>query len=230
MKWNRIKKEEAQNRFEQFCTTKQPAFNREDAELREKIINCFDATLRALHITAEMIEQGNNAYRIDYQFGLKFYCLLNDQYAFTERLASDEAIWRYLSVCLVPDIVAKRYGIDHPDRFWKKPNRIWLRTVWWYIHLSWQGSPEKTGRILMNNSTDEILQLVDRCGKTGYRVPLCREIMAKYGSIPKDRRPNNIFRKTMVLNTARVQVIEPGLVDGGEKKYVEDLYSYCSGK
>ena len=30
----------------------------------------------------------------------------------------------------------------------------------------------------------------------------------------------------MVLNTARVQVIEPELVIGGEAVYVEDLYNY----
>ena len=41
---------------------------------------------------------------------------------------------------------------------------------------------------------------------------------------------SEIFRKIMVLNTARVQAIEPGLVFGGEKQYVSDLCEYFSDK
>ena len=51
--------------------------------------------------------------------------------------------------------------------------------------------------------------------------------MKKYGMLdPSVRRKQQIFRKMMVLNTARVQVIEPELVVGGEAVYVDDLYNY----
>ena len=145
----------------------------------------------------------------------------------TLRLAATEGVWRFLSVKVVPDIIALRYGKDHPDRFWKKPKRLWLRVIWWYIYLSWQGDEKSTADVLKNNSTDEIAQLVDRCGRGGYRVSLYREFMKKYSELDvSERREKDIFRKTMKLNTARVQVIEPALVDGGERQYVDDLYNY----
>ena len=94
-------------------------------------------------------------------------------------------------------------------------------------HLSWQGDEESTREILKDNSTDEILQLVDRCGRDGYRVDLYREIMKQYAEMDvTERRKDQVFRKMMVLNTAKVQVIEPALVDGGEIKYVDDLCVY----
>ena len=51
--------------------------------------------------------------------------------------------------------------------------------------------------------------------------------MKKYSELDiSERRQKQIFRKMMVLNTARVQVIEPALVDGGERRYVDDLCNY----
>ena len=226
MKWNRLKKAESEIRFKQFCKDKEPNFETEETELRNDICKLFNETLKIIGISADMINQRNNPYKVDSRFGLKFYELLNNKYGFTERDATDEGIWRYLSVNLVPDIVAMRYSIDHEDRYWKKPKRIWLRAIWWYIHLSWQGNADKTYRMICDNSTDEIAQLVDRCGHTGYRIPLYRELIAKYGTISKNDREKGIFRRVMVLNTARVQIIEPGFVPGGERKYVEDLFSY----
>ena len=43
---------------------------------------------------------------------------------------------------------------------------------------------------------------------------------------PLERRRKELFRKIMVLNTARVQVIEPALTERGEEGYVEALCDY----
>ncbi len=81
--------------------------------------------------------------------------------------------------------------------------------------------------MLKDNSTDEILQLVDRCGRGGYRVDLYRALMSEYSLLdPIERRRKQLFRRMMVLNTARVQVVEPGLVLGGEHRYILDLIEY----
>lgn len=51
--------------------------------------------------------------------------------------------------------------------------------------------------------------------------------MKKNGTLDlAERRKNQLFRKMMVLNTARVQAIEPELTSGGNQGYVEVLYSY----
>lgn len=227
MSLGELKIKEAEQAYNLYCETKQFTCDPENQKLRNEIASKFDATLKELNITTDDISNGNNAYRVDYKFGLKLYDLLSNKYNVHERQASDDNMWRWLTMSVVPDIVDKRFdAASHPDRFWKKGNRIWLRSEWWYIHLSWQGDIQKTEKVICNNSTDEIAQLVDRVGRTGYRVSLYREIMKKYGGLSKTERADHIFRKTMKLNTARSQAIEPGLVAGGEKQYVEDLYNH----
>lgn len=231
MNWQDLKidKDESQQFFDDYCASKVAECPEQYKELRNDICNIFAETLAELQIGPEMISKKNYSYQVDYIFGLKLYLLLNDKYKMNLRSAASAEVWRYLSVRIVPDVIEMRYGTDHPDRFWKKPKRLWLRVLWWYIYLSWQGNIEDTIAIIKDNSTDEILQLVDRCGRGGYRVELYREIMKQHGQLdPAERRKSKIFRKVMVLNTAHVQAIEPGLVLGGEKQYVSDLCNYFS--
>lgn len=227
MKWLELKQDEACTRFEEFCISDKPEYDQQYEELRKDLYMLFDHALEDIGITEDQISQKNYSYQVDLKFGLKLYSTLNSKYGMNVRSAATEGIWRYLSVCVVPDLVAKRYGKDHPDRFWKKGKRLWLRVLWWYIYLSWQGSEEDTYFVLKDNSTDEILQLVDRCGRGGYRVGLYREMMKKNAEYElAERRKKQIFRKMMVLNTARVQVIEPELTVGGNRGYVDALCSY----
>ena len=139
--------------------------------------------------------------------------------------ASSDGVWRHISLNIIPDIVYKRWG-DNDNRFYKQPRRIWVKTLWWYIFLSWQGSVHETESILRNNTTDDLVQLVERAGANGYRVSLSREIMKHYGRIPLDSelRSRGVFRKVMKLNTAKTSTLEPELIDGGIEAYVRDLF------
>lgn len=227
MKWIELSREESSRLYDRFCENGEFTYAQDYSDIREDICLLFETALGQIGITVDQISQKNYSYQLDLQFGIKLYTTLNQKYDMNVRLAATEGIWRYLSVCVVPDLIEKRYGKDHPDRFWKKPKRLWLRVLWWYVHLSWQGSEEATIDILKDNSTDEILQLVDRCGRGGYRVNLYREMMKKNGQLdPADRRKRQLFRKMMVLNTARVQVIEPEVAAGGTAGYVESLCEY----
>lgn len=229
MNWIELGREDSQKVFEDFCASEDSEIICADgySSLRDDMCMLFGNALDKIGISAGQISQKNYSYQLDLQFGLKLYTTLNQKYGMNVRLAATDGIWRYLSVCVVPDLVALRYGKDHPDRFWKKPKRLWLRVLWWYIYLSWQGSEESTIEVLKNNSTDEILQLVDRCGRGGYRVELYREMMKKNAQLdPTERRKKQLFRKMMVLNTARVQVLEPELTEGGNKGYVDSLCAY----
>ena len=230
MNWKELSRDESSSLFDSFCASDEFSYSQDCAGLREDLCLLFDNALEQIGITAEQISQKNYSYQLDLQFGIKLYSTLNQKYGMNVRLAATEGIWRYLSVCVVPDLIEKRYGKDHPDRFWKKPKRLWLRVLWWYIYLSWQGSEEETIAVLKDNSTDEILQLVDRCGRGGYRVDLYREMMLKNSQLdPAERRKKQLFRKMMVLNTARVQVMEPELTVGGNRGYVKSLSEYFQG-
>ncbi|UAR97186.1 DUF6339 family protein [Staphylococcus pseudintermedius] len=159
-------------------------------------------------------------YKFDLVFGLKVYEILNEAYGFTNRVASNDDVWRFLSIKIIPDIVHSRQQFKE-EYFYKKPRRIWLKTIWWYIHLSWQGNQEETFEILKNNTTDTIMRLVDRSG-IGYNVELYREIMRQYVNYKDNDR--SLFRRILKLNVARVLTVAPELFEDGIKGYVESLY------
>ncbi|MBW0768129.1 hypothetical protein [Mammaliicoccus lentus] len=167
----------------------------------------------------------DNANKLDYKFdllfGLKMYQVLNENVGFTNRVATNDDIWRYLSICVIPDIVHSRWELNE-ERFYKSPRRIWLKALWWYIHLSWRGNEEETYNILKDNTTDTVVQLVERPG-IGYHVEMYREIMYQYSFIQDSSR--EVFRRLLKLNTATILTTTPELVEGGIKKYVKDLYN-----
>lgn len=165
-----------------------------------------------------------NSYAFDLRMGLVLYNLLNDDYKFNERLAAQDEIWRYLSLEVFPDLVYERFGVND-QRFYKGTRRIWIKSIWWYIHLSWQGTEEETFKTLKDNTSDHILQLLDRSGSGGYRVELTRELMRQYKVNSSSKVPE-LFRRVLKLNTARTNTIEPALVEGGIRTYVTDLYNY----
>lgn len=191
--------------------------NDEFTKLRERLIKARDNLYN---------EYGFDQYnRLDYKFDLLFalelYEILNNEFGFQNRTASNLEIWTYLSIKVIPDIVHARWGLN-AEHFYKRANRIWLKTLWWYIHLSWRNNKEETYEILKDNSTDTILQLVER-PSLGYYIDLFREIMYQYyieGSNDRD-----LFRRVLKLNTARIMSITPEFVEGGIQQYVRELFN-----
>lgn len=175
-------------------------------------------------------------YCIDVYMGILLYDYLWHIPGFNLRAAANDDFWRYLSIKVVPDVVAERWGYKNDSHYWSKPSRIWFRSIWWYIHLSWQGDMKTTARVLMAPcfTTDSILNLEERTGRKGTFINVYRYIMYYYSHIPVDvlnkfnrntnKKQDDLFRIIMKLNTARVMVVEPALFLGGEKEYVRSLF------
>ena len=159
-------------------------------------------------------------------------------------MASNDQVWIYLCVKVFPDLIHNRYpghklktesGVVqrniNDERFWKTRRRIYLKVLWWYVYLSLQFSKDgkedlsKTYEVLKDNSTDEIVQIVERSGSAGYRVDVYRALM-KYYADNRDRYDNKRFRQVMVLNTAKTQIVEPLLMAGGIEEYIKELFEY----
>ncbi|MFC3212224.1 hypothetical protein [Planomicrobium okeanokoites] len=169
--------------------------------------------------------QNANLYERDLRFAIYLYDNLDKYFGFSERDASKDENWRFISLNILPNIIYDRWSGFHEARFYNDSRRMWLKSLWWYIYLSWQGSSVETFNILKNNTTDDLVQLVERPGSKGYRVELSRELMKQYSYLNKTNR-NQLFRKVMKLNTARVKIIEPSLTRGGNEQYVKELFDY----
>lgn len=198
--------------------------------IREKL---HDSDLKIMKLQNDH----KNNYAIDVYMGLYLYVLLRQE-EFTMRMASNDGLWRYMSLKVVPDLVEKRWGRDAEEHYWRKPSRIWLRSIWWYIHLSWQGDLKSTERLLLEDrfNTDTILNLEERTGRNGTYINVYRRIMYYYSIIPAEvlkdaenelrHKDKNVtlFRTVMKLNTARSISIDPSLYVGGEDGYAKSLF------
>ena len=189
-------------------------------------------------------------YRLDLGVGIKLYELLNPANGFDLIKANDDDIWRYISVRVMPDLTFIRYPNQSSDvevikeiipelsyaigittekdsvrlkkkRFYSHTRRIWLKTLWWYIHLGWQGDSEKTYEVLKNNGTNVIGHFIERPGR-GYREQLFRYMLYAYSMLPEQK--DKTFRAAAKLNLAKCVSVEPALTEGGEKGYSEKLF------
>ena len=183
--------------------------------IRELLIQARDDIFDEWHLdTAEKL-----GYDFDLLFAIRLYDILGLNNNFSNRAASNDEIWRFLSIRVIPDIVHSRWGMN--EARYMTSRRIWLKNLWWYIHLSWNGDTERTYEILKNNTTDTVLQLVER-PSVGYYISLYREIMLQYSCINDPGR--TLFRKVLKLNTALLPVTYPELISGGIKEYVSYLF------
>jgi len=185
-------------------------------ELRQKLLKARDDIF--LEYQLDSVEKLD--YKFDLLFGVRLFEILNANIAFYNRDAMNDDLWRYLSIKIIPDIVHSRWGFNE-DHYFKTSRRIWLKTIWWYVILSWMGNIKNTYKLLMNNTTDTILQLVERPG-IGYNVEMYRELMKQYNEYSDSSR--QLFRRVLKLNTARLLTTSPELVEGGIPQYVDDLF------
>ena len=156
--------------------------------------------------------------------------MLNSKNGFTTVLANDDDIWRYLSCKVFPDITHMRYAPSKTDqyeghrlntkRFYSHTRRIWLKTLWWYIHLSWQGSELSTYKVIKDLGTDTISDFIERPGK-GYRLPLYRAMMKEYSLVKN--KSSNLFNRIQKQNLVNCRNVEPALTEGAELGYVKRL-------
>lgn len=210
-----------------------PKINKDLISLRNDIQN-LNMQVREAAEKREVTKRSD--YYIDSQFGLKLYEYLRNQSWFSLRIAANDGFWRFLSVSVVPDVVAQRWGKDNVDHYYSKPTRIWLRSIWWYIHLAWQGDMKKTESVVSAKhfTTDTILNFEERTGRKGTCVDAYRKIIYYYSLIPeqklkeyskkKSKNSDDLFRVVMKLNTAKMMVMEPALCLGGEDEYAKELF------
>ena len=188
---------------------------------RTDLINVFKSAL--------VETDGKYNYTLDLRVGIKLYELLKPEDGFSMVLASDDDIWRYISVCVMPDITYLRYPKPeqgairlNQKRFFSHTRRIWLKTLWWYVYLGWQGSAEDTYVVLKNNGTNIISHFIERPGK-GYRPILFRSMMKAYSSVSVQK--DEVFRAAAKLNLAKCKTVEPALTIGGETEYSKRLFN-----
>lgn len=190
--------------------------------LRNTCVTAFDLT---------MVAGEKPNYLTDMEVGLALYEYLDTQ-QFTLSEASDDDVWRYMSVKVLPDLTYFRYPTPEKEgkekgkrinrkRFFSHTRRIWAKTLWWYVHLSWQGNAEATRVAIRDNGSNIISHFIETPGR-GYRVDAYRQIMLRYSQL--DNKKDETFRAIAKLNGAECRTIEPALMSGGVEAYCDLLF------
>lgn len=235
MIWKKMSNTEAKKIIDKIESNNEKAFNTLVAEWKEgKFTEEVDAgyrTIRETIFTEYCKYKNESGYEIDLRVGLALYELfLKEDYKLNPIYANDDDIWRYLSVRVFLDITYlrepsnDRFGVyfSH-DRVYRHTKRIWIKQLWWWIHLGWQGDVESTYQVLKKYGSGRISQVLERAGK-GYRVEVTRKFLKKMsdrciqGKISQDD-----FRALMMLYYAKMFVVEPTLVDGGIDMFLDKL-------
>ncbi|WP_303203413.1 DUF6339 family protein [Raoultibacter timonensis] len=192
-------------------------------ELRKVLVEAFDRAGGKTLPSRKM-------YPVDVEVGLDLYEYLSAR-GFTEAEAADDDVWRFISINVVPDLTYLRYpdpekavveagGRINRKRFFLAKRRIWISTLWWYVHLSWQGSKETTRKVIEGNGSNIISHFIETPGR-GYRTSLYRALMKRYSST--SGKNDDLFRSIAKLNGAECRNIEPDLLPGGVMEYCERL-------
>ena len=176
------------------------------------------------------------SYETDLKVGLALFKDLNPKTGFSIVMANDDDIWRYLSCKVFPDITYERYPTPEKEirergghlnhkRFYSHTRRIWLKTLWWYVFLAWQGTEQKTYDVLKNFGSDTISDFIERTGQ-GYRLDLYRRLMYSYSQV--ENKSSDLFNRIQKRNLVNCRTIEPSLVNNAEEGYVDMLFKQLS--
>lgn len=193
--------------------------------LRKLLVSTFDTTISE----NTEVQKNRLGYLIDLNVGFAVYEFLSNEEKFTTIHANDDDVWRYISCAVIPDITYERYPNAaqgdlriNSKRFFAHTRRIWIKTLWWYIHLSWQGDRNSTFEILKDFGTDTISDFIERPGRgKGYRIPLFRAMVNGYSRV--DNKSADLFNSISKLNLVKCKTLEPALTQNKEHGYIEEL-------
>ena len=173
MEWEKMNKKYAEDYFnEMFQEGQNPSahYSSKYQDLRILIMKSYREALEELKIDPKELKNYSNIYKFDCIFAIKIYNIFSEgEYKIKERIASNDGVWRYIQLCVVPEIIEERWGKDNKDRFYKVSRRLYLKILWWYVYLSWNNNLDETKQIIMNdiNTSDTLAQLVERSGRNG---------------------------------------------------------------
>ena len=222
-----LKRREAQDAMEEWKMSKTvPSLDKHYKELRDNFVLLYEI----VNEETERIGRRKD-YLTDAFFGVSIYEFLQKQEWFSLKEAANDEFWMFLSLKVVPDLVQNRWdkdneGKDLSSRFWSRSNRIWLKTIWWYVHYSLVDNDLATTKELLSRpmfTTDTIMHLVER---TGHGIYLYRMIIFVYASLKEvNRSYTEIFKALMKLVTAKAVVYEPALYKNSYRGYVLSLFN-----
>ena len=221
MKINGLDKHKAEDRYNEFLSLNRVFVDNNLGEYE---------TIRNEILAIKPNYDSKDKYGYDLEFACNLYTYFNSKEWFSINLASNYNFWRYICVYVIPDVIYERFDFS-VEHYYKKDVRIYIPSLWWYIHMSFYKDVETTKTMLKSLNSDYILQLVERPGRNGLFLDLYREIMRVLCSLSdsvRNRKLNkaNLFRRVLIQNTAQSDSYNL-IIEDKTNEYVEELFASC---
>lgn len=229
MKIESLKKNKAEIELNKYFVNNKEFFHNLHDDYRDIRYN-----LRELYSKSIVYKNENtynkDEYKTDLNYALNIYDYFNGLEWYNDSVASNYDFWTYICVKVVPDIIEDRHGSER-SYYYEKKVRMYIPTLWWYIHMAYQGNREDTIKCLESLNTDYILQLVERPGRDGMYLNVSRLIMKYIGSLPKKELEKkidnkNLLRRVLIQNTSKINNYNLSF-DEKEVLYVINLFESC---
>ena len=124
MAYKTLKLNEIIHKYKQFLDTHCVDESILDLNYKELRKACLEA-YKCIESKAISNNNKSNKHFIDMYFGFFLFDYLNQQNDFTLKYESNYDFWRYFAVCVIPDIIAKRWNVTKSDHFYSKPTGIY---------------------------------------------------------------------------------------------------------
>lgn len=215
----------------------------EELALRTEILEAEEESMKAISGATD-----RQVYLFNLNFGARLYNLLAKK-GFGTWEASEIGVWGRISLYVVPDVVARHSenGVS-PGRYYGRATRLWLNTIWWFIHLvmipqtenSSLCNIEETVKLMEPESQDYLQGLVEHTG-VGYRVEFTRSMARVFRRYVDDNKISDgkraiFFREYIKEFQLRANVVDPDIegaqafLDSFATRVVKKVNEYRKGK
>lgn len=243
-RWKRLSVGDEKKLFEDICEKasngslayfKPDNPSRDEQDFREMLLNAEQQAKRKYPED----EYKDYKYQRDIDIGLALYKFFeNDFREFSTWEANDRHMWSYLSLKIVPDIIFRRGGktMPIPNLYYKRPSRMYLRKLWWFIHLSLVKDRRtdkcdvvETRLLLGHLREQDANELMDR-SSGGFHVEFSRIMMNLYSKYCKNNKVEgtpreDFFRALIREHHLRMQITSPELE--GEVPYFNAILEHA---
>lgn len=225
IQWSTLNKLEAQKIFDSYKedvdSGQDPLANITYSELKNQNPSIRK---RLLQYWGDLAFVKIGTYEFDFEFGIRMYQYFRFELHMCESDAANDNIWRYLHLKVVPDLMLKRWPLDtaknRAKRYYSASQRLYLKTLWWYIHMLWD-TDEKTTRNYEANV--DISQIMDRSGSKGTRVVVYKAILQAYSKVDRSKR-KELIERVLMLDASHCTTQEPELMGITLDEYAVRLY------
>jgi hypothetical protein len=200
---------------------------------RDKLMNFRTGLVSTSRILLDNVAKSKHSTlwkNFDGPLALHLHNTLRNSDWFSNSWGSEMNWWYFVSVILMPDVIAHRIDLSSNSKtetgdnnFYVGYRKNYFFRLWWVAEISHRPEEEDQRRLVCEAwKADKVVQVIERPGfgeYAGYHMEFLNALMLKVRAGHGDEEKH--FRRIMKMHSALLPFHEPVLWQGGIEKYCE---------